>query len=124
MARYSGWTPDEGDHPRIVKARALIERALRAGVTIACGSDVGVFPHGKNTRELELLVDYGLTPPQALRTATTIAADVLGRPDLGRIAPGAYADLAAFRGDPLASPSALRDPVLVVQAGTIVVDRR
>ena len=124
IARYSGWEPGQADHPRIVKARALIERARRAGVVLACGSDVGVFAHGESTRELELLHAYGLTPVEALRSATLTAAAVLGRDDLGRIAPGALADLAAFREDPLQDPSALRDPVVVLKGGAWVVDRR
>ena len=124
VARYNGWKPGEPDHPRIVRARTLIERAQQSGVVVACGSDVGVFPHGESTRELELLHAYGLTPAEALRSATVTAAGVLGRKDLGRIAPGAVADLVAFRGDPLADPGALRDPVVVIQEGRWIVDRR
>ncbi len=124
IARYSGWRPGSPEPPRVAKARALVERAIRSGVTIACGSDVGVFTHGENARELELLVAYGLDPTAALRSATTIAADVLSRPDLGRIAAGATADLVLLRGDPLADPSALRAPLAVYKDGKLAVDRR
>ncbi|MCH7572407.1 MAG: amidohydrolase family protein, partial [Planctomycetes bacterium] len=60
MARYSGWDESQKDHPRITGAKALMKRAIKVGVTIACGSDVGVFSHGDNDRELELLAAYGM----------------------------------------------------------------
>ena len=119
MARYGGWHPGQPEPARIRQARALLARALRSGVTIGCGSDVGVFSHGDSARELELMVDYGMQPAQALRSATSIAADVLERPDLGRLRPGATADLIAVRGNPLEDISALREPILVIKAGTI-----
>jgi imidazolonepropionase-like amidohydrolase len=94
-------------------------------VIIANGSDAGVFAHGENTRELELLVAWGMTPRDALRAATATAAAVLGRGrDLGRIAPGAIADLVAVAGDPLAGIAALRHPLLVIKDGRVEVDRR
>jgi imidazolonepropionase-like amidohydrolase len=125
MARYGGWQPGAPDHPRIATARAMFARALGSGVTIACGSDAGVFAHGENAREIELMVAYGMSPGAALRAATTTAAAVLGRQDdLGRIAAGHRADLAAFSGNPMEDPRALRHPVLVIKDGRIVVDRR
>ena len=124
MARYAGWRSGSPEPPRITAARLLMTRAIRSGVTIACGSDVGVFTHGENVRELELLVAYGLDPTAALRSATTIAAGVLGRPDLGRIASGATAALVLLRRDPLADPSALRAPLAVYKEGKLAVDRR
>ncbi|MCP3914213.1 MAG: amidohydrolase family protein [bacterium] len=125
MARYSGWTPGEPEHPRIETARGLMERALAAGVTIACGSDAGVFAHGDNAREIELMVAYGMTPAAALRAATSGAAQVLGRAlDRGRIETGYVADLVVLGADPLRDPAALRQVVLVVQGGRIVFDAR
>ena len=125
MARYGGWQPGEPDPPRIVSAKAAFARALQAGVTIACGSDVGVFSHGDNALEIELMVAWGMDSTTALRSATSIAAKVLGREDsLGRVAPGFLADLVALRGDPLADPSALRHPVLVIQEGRKVFEER
>ena len=125
IARYAGWTGGAPEPRRVREGRELVERALEAGVTIACGSDVGVFAHGQNAREVELLVACGLTPRQALAAATSVAAEVLGRAErLGRIAPGYEADLVALRSDPLVDPGALREVVLVVQGGRVVVDRR
>lgn len=125
MARYNGWKPGTPDHPRIVKSKAMFARALASGVTIACGSDAGVFSHGHNGRELELMVEYGMSPADTLRAATTTAAKVLRREnDLGRVAKGYLADLIAVRGNPLEDISVLREPVLVIKNGTIIIDRR
>ena len=124
IARYSGWNGEQPDHPRVVAAKAMFRRALDSGVTIACGGDAGVFTHGTNARELELMAEYGMTPAQALRSATLTAADVLERDDLGRIAPGAVADLVAWTGDPLTGAGHLRAPALVMRAGELVVVAR
>ncbi len=105
------------DHPAVVAKARAFAAALASGVTIANGSDIGVFPHGQNARELELLVEHGLSPRDALRSATAVAAGVLRRGDLGAIRTGAQADLVAFGGDPLASIGALRDVRLIVRAG-------
>ncbi len=121
-SRYAGWRPGEQPEPAAVRdSRAMLGRALAAGVTIANGSDAGVFSHGQNAREIELLVAYGMRPAAALRAATATAAAVLGRGgDLGRIAPGYTADLVALDGDPLADIAALRRVVLVVKEGVLV----
>ena len=109
------------DHPMVVAKDRAFAAARASGVTIANGSDVGVFAHGQNARELELLVESGLRPVEALRAATSVAARVLGRGDLGAIRPGAQADLLAVGGDPLASIGALRDVRTVVSRGRPVV---
>ena len=84
-----------------------------------------MFSHGDNALEIELMAAWGMDNADALRAATSTAAKVLGREDsLGRVAPGFLADLVALRGDPLADPSALRNPVLVIQEGRKVIDKR
>ncbi len=88
------------DHPTVVAKRAAFDAARASGVTIANGSDIGVFAHGENARELELLVEHGLTPTEALRAATSTAARVLRRDDLGVIAAETRADLVCVHGDP------------------------
>jgi len=84
------------------------------------GGDVGVYLHGDNVRELELMVEYGMTPPAALRAATSGNADIFELDDRGRIAPGLLADLVAVQGNPATDISALRDVVLVMKGGEVV----
>lgn len=102
---------------------ATFRRALAAGVTIINGSDAGVFAHGQNARELELMVENGMTPLRALIAATSASAEVLGQEgQIGVIAIGAHADLVAVEGDPTREIAALRRVVLVVQRGNVVRD--
>jgi len=125
IARYGGWQPGEAEPPRLQQAREMFRNALEVGVSIACGSDAGVFAHGRNEREIELMVEYGMSPANAIRAATLDAAAVLGRrDDLGRIEAGFVADVIAVRGDPLRDVRELGAPVLVIREGRIVVDRR
>ena len=105
------------DHPKVVAKRAAFAAARASGVTIANGSDIGVFPHGENARELELLVEHGMTPAEALRAATSVAAIVLRRGDLGTVAAGARADIVCCDGDPTVSIGALRSIRLVIKDG-------
>ncbi len=123
-ARYSGWK--DGEPPKsVVEARAMVKLARELGVTIACGSDAGVFAHGANARELELLGASGMSNAEVLRAATSIAAKVLGlERELGTLESGFTADFVAFRRDPLRDLSALREPLLVVRAGNVVFGKR
>jgi imidazolonepropionase-like amidohydrolase len=101
-------------------------KAFKAGVKIAMGSDAIYTMFGENTRELGWFVKAGMTPEQALRTATTNAAELLGKEkELGAVAPGYLADLVAVEGDPLADINAVLNNVKwVMKDGAIVVDRR
>ncbi len=103
-----------------------VQTAVKAGVKIGMGSDAVYSMFGQNTRELEWLVKAGMTPAQALATATTTAAALLGVDDrLGRIAPGYLADLVAVGSDPTVEIRALFTGVSwVMKAGTVVVDKK
>lgn len=106
--------------PKMQEAERAFRTALKAGVTIGCGSDVGVFRHGDNTREPIAMVRSGMSAAQALHACTDIGAHILRQSDrIGRIAPGLRADLVAFDGDPSVDIQALRAPVLVMKDGMI-----
>ncbi|MBM4002828.1 MAG: amidohydrolase family protein [Planctomycetes bacterium] len=99
-------------------------RAVKAGVKIAFGTDAGVYPHGDNARQFAYMVQYGLTPAQAIRSATSDAAELLGRSkQLGRIAPGMFADLVAVEGDPLRDVRALENVGFVMKGGATMKDQ-
>ena len=120
ILRYRGWKHGDPEPARIAEKRASVRAAIDAGVTMCSGSDVGVFTHGENGRELELMVDYGLPALQTLRAATSTNARLLHMEDqIGSIRPGLLADLVAVRGDPVASMHAVRDVRFVMKGGVV-----
>lgn len=101
--------------------RDSLRRAIAAGVPIGFGSDTGEILHGDNAKELTALVEHGMTPLDAIRSATLVGARVLGVDDRGAIEPGRLADLIAVAGDPLQDVSLLEDARFVMKGGEVVV---
>ncbi|MCX5044736.1 amidohydrolase family protein [Aldersonia sp. NBC_00410] len=102
------------------RAKAMLPKAIAAGVRIACGTDAPAVPHGQNAKELVALVERGMTPLQALRSATVVAAELVDVDhELGRLAPGYLADIIAVPGDPSQDISATLDVQFVMKNGRI-----
>ena len=119
IARYRGWNGAEPAPAAVQADRAAFRLARASGVAICMGGDVGVFPHGDNAREMELLVANGMTPVAVLRSATSVNARAFGLGDRGRIAPGLLADLVAVAGDPGRDIGAVRKVTLVMKGGVV-----
>jgi len=116
--RYAGWDGSEPEPRNIQAKRASFKAALESGVTILAGSDIGVFKHGENARELELMVKYGMPPIEVLKSATSTAGRVL-RMDIGEVKPGKLADLIAVDGNPVEDISAIRRVKFIMKGGTV-----
>ncbi|HKF23096.1 MAG TPA: amidohydrolase family protein [Candidatus Angelobacter sp.] len=103
--------------------RENFQRAVEGGAKMAFGTDAGVYPHGDNARQFSYMVKYGMTPAQAIRAATSNAADLIGRPkDVGTLEAGKYADLIAVSSDPLQDVRALENVAFVMKGGEVVKD--
>jgi len=104
--------------------RENFRRAHAAGAKIAYGTDSGVYPHGDNGRQFAIMVRYGMTPVQAIRSATLHAAEALGRDDVGVLESGRWADLIAVNGDPTQDVTLLEHIPVVIKGGDVVKDMR
>jgi imidazolonepropionase-like amidohydrolase len=123
ISRYRGWNGQAPEPAGIVEKRASFAAALAAKVPMCMGGDVGVYTHGDNAREMELMVRYGMRPADVLIAATSANARFFKLQDRGAIKPGLLADLVAVEGDPTANISALRAVRLVVKGGEVVRER-
>ena len=121
VSQYRGWKKGSEPEPaRIQEKRKSFAVALDAGVKICMGGDAGVFSHGENAREMEMMVDYGMKPIEVLRSATAVNADAFGVADkVGRLKPGLLADLVAVDGNPLTDMSTIKKVALVMKGGKL-----
>jgi imidazolonepropionase-like amidohydrolase len=107
----------------IPQANASLKRAIAAKVKIAFGTDAGVYPHGENAHEFASYVRYGMSPIDAIRSATINNAALFGKKDRGVIAAGMLADLVAVEGDPLADITAMQRVPFVMLGGKVVKEK-
>jgi imidazolonepropionase-like amidohydrolase len=121
VAQYNGWKKGIDPEPdRIRQKRESFRQALASGVKICMGGDVGVYAHGDNAREMELMAEYGMIPLDVLKSATSVNADVFGIANkVGRIKPGLLADLLMVEGDPSVDISKIRKVRWVMKEGLI-----
>jgi imidazolonepropionase-like amidohydrolase len=121
IAQHGGWKKGTDPEPERIRVKRTSMKAARAaGVTFVMGGDVGVFAHGDNVREMELLVqEYGFTPLEVLRQATSGNAAALQLPNRGRVRAGLLADLVAVEGDPTRAVAPLRKVRLVMKDGVL-----
>jgi imidazolonepropionase-like amidohydrolase len=120
IAGYHGWKKGTDPDPAGVKKKHYIfTEAMKAGVTICMGGDVGVFPHGDNAREMILMAEYGMKPIDVLRSATSVNAEVFGLGKLGNVKAGYLADLVAVQGNPAEDIKAVKQVKLVMKDGLV-----
>jgi imidazolonepropionase-like amidohydrolase len=119
ISQYRGWKKGEMDPPaNIINKRKSFKEAIASGVAIGMGGDVGVYPHGQNALEMELMVEYGMNPFDVLKAATSVNAKAFHLDDrLGFLKPGYLADVAVFAGDPSRNISDIRNVAFVMKEG-------
>jgi imidazolonepropionase-like amidohydrolase len=122
IEQYRGWKKAVDPEPaRILAKRQNFALALKSGVSICMGGDVGVYAHGDNAREMELMVDYGMSPLDVLRSATSVNAKAFGYAEkIGSIKKGLLADLVALEGDPSIDIKVVRKVKLVMKDGKLI----
>jgi imidazolonepropionase-like amidohydrolase len=121
VARYQGWNGQEPAPRAVQLSRTSFKLALDAHVIICAGGDVGVFAHGDNARELELMQSYGMPVLDVLRAATSVNAKSFHIDDkVGAVRPGLFADLIAVAADPSADIHAIREVRLVIKGGKVI----
>ncbi len=120
-SQYKGWRKGlEPDPERVAAKKKSFKQALASGVTICMGGDAGVFAHGENATEMELMVEYGMNPIDVLRSATSVNADVFGIANIvGRIKKGLLADLVVVEGNPMEAIAQCRKVSWVMKSGII-----
>ena len=118
----NGTEQESLDKERMIglKQRQTFQRAVRAGVKMIFGTDAGVYPHGDNGKQFAKMVQWGMTPLQAIQAATLSASDALGRSDVGVIETGRFGDFVAVRGDPLQNVTLLEHVDAVIKGGQLV----
>jgi len=121
IATYKGWQKGvDPETPAVRQKHKIFNAAMKAGVTICMGGDVGVFAHGDNSREMVLMVEYGMKPLDVLRAATSVNAGVFGLPLLGNIKVDYLADLVAVKGNPVEDISVMKQVNMVMKNGVVV----
>jgi imidazolonepropionase-like amidohydrolase len=121
ITQYRGWKKGvDPDPANIVNKKRSFKDAMASGVTIGMGGDVGVYPHGENALEMELMVEYGMKPIDVLKAATTVNARALHwEQQVGSIKAGMKADIVIFSGDPTRRVSDVRNPLFVMKDGVV-----